>query len=802
MSKRALLLGFLGALFLCGFTFFNDMVIRGSFLVGSFLPFSILGTLMLFVLFVNPLLGRVSRRLVLTGRELAVVTGLSLFVCFIPGRGLMHHFTNVLMMPHHFVRTDQSWRSDDVRLHLDKVSDWRLLTSRLREGAPEGTALSLLRAHLPAELVAEATSGGEVPSVPVQGRLIAALNALIENGELWEPASRLELPTYARHLLRRGERMTDAERSSVVRALVDVALEGAVKPRHPSMVDLVSPMMLAEPWLDARALDGFVSGVGEGEKDISLTRDIPWVAWRTPLLFWLPVILFMCLAGVGLSLVLHRQWASHEHLPYPTVELTRMLLPEEGRASCTLFRSKLFWVGLVPIFLIYMNNFACVWWPEYMIPVQLRLYFGPFVKLVPTYYRSGIGWWTIFNPLLIFTVIGFAYFLPKDVSLSLGLAPFIFGYVTGTLNSYGVALGPAMTRPSIHTFCYGGAYVAMFLVILYTGRRYYGSVLRRRLGIRRGGDPVEPFAVWGARAMLLGIAGFVVATTMAGLDVPVAILYILALLAILTVVSRLCAEAGVYYLHTNLFPCALLWGFLGEGSLGAQQLLILGMLSCVLFVDPRECFMPYVVESLQLNDRTQGRRLGRLATLGLVAIVLGLLVAIPCTLYFQYKNGAITVGDGWTLYSPPRMAIASNLQLRKTMEAQGSLPLLDNQSLTERISSIRPVPEAMVAFAVTFGLVILFTVCRQRLTWWPLHPVMFLTLATYQSTLMAVSFLIGFAIKHLVTKFGGGKLYQELKPLMCGLICGEFLAGILAMVISVIYYFVTGEPPKPFSIQR
>ena len=128
MSKRALLLGFLGALFLCGFTFFNDMVIRGSFLVGRFLPFSILGTLMLFVLFVNPLLGRVSRRLVLTGRELAVVTGLSLFVCFIPGRGLMHHFTNVLMMPHHFVRTDQSWRSDDVRLHLDKVTDWRLLT--------------------------------------------------------------------------------------------------------------------------------------------------------------------------------------------------------------------------------------------------------------------------------------------------------------------------------------------------------------------------------------------------------------------------------------------------------------------------------------------------------------------------------------------------------------------------------------------------------------------------------------------------------------------------------------------------
>lgn len=800
MTKRALLLGFISVVVLCGFTFFNDMVIRSSFLVGNFLPFSILGTLMVVVMVVNPLLGRIRRSLALTGGELALVMGITLFVCFIPGRGLMHHFSLVLMMPHQYVRTNQSWRGGEVYLKLDQITDWGVVSRRLRSA--EGVAVRQVLDGLAADVRGE-LQATEAPEVSLQTRLLADLNRLIETGALSEAARKVpqELPMYTRHYLEHGEMMTEEEGRGVTRAVIDVALEGGIKPRRPSAVDLVPPVMLAEPRLVENALDGFVSGVGEGEKEISLWRDIPWGAWRGTLMFWLPLIVCMCVAGIGLSLVLHRQWSQHEHLPYPTIELTRMLLPKAGETTSSLFRNRLFWVGALPIFLIYMNNCAYVWWPEYVIPVELRLRLGPFVRLFPTYYRSGIDWWSIFNPLLVFTVIGFAYFLPKDVSLSLGIAPFVFGYITGTLNSYGVALGPAMSRPTVHTFCYAGSYVAMFLVILYTGRRYYGSVLRRCLGIRRGGDPVEPHAVWGARAMVLGIVGFVAATQMAGLQLPVGLLYIVGLLLILTVVSRLCAEAGVYFLHTNLFPCALLWGFFGEGALGTHQLLVLGILSCVLFVDPRECFMPYAVESLRLNEKGV-KRLERLATVGVAAIVIGLAVALPATLYFQYKNGAVKVGDGWTLYSPPCMAINSNLNLRKTLEAQGALPLVDGRSFTERLGEARPVPEAMVAFAVTFALVMLFTVCRQRLPWWPLHPVMFLTLATWQSSYTAVSFFIGFVIKYLVTKFGGGKLYQDLKPLMAGIVCGEFLAGLAAILIGIVYYFVTGEPPKPFAIHR
>ena len=41
MTRRAFILGLVGAALVCGVTFYNDMVIRGSFLVGCYLPNSV-----------------------------------------------------------------------------------------------------------------------------------------------------------------------------------------------------------------------------------------------------------------------------------------------------------------------------------------------------------------------------------------------------------------------------------------------------------------------------------------------------------------------------------------------------------------------------------------------------------------------------------------------------------------------------------------------------------------------------------------------------------------------------------------
>jgi hypothetical protein len=96
--------------------------------------------------------------------------------------------------------------------------------------------------------------------------------------------------------------------------------------------------------------------------------------------------------------------------------------------------------------------------------------------------------------------------------------------------------------------------------------------------------------------------------------------------------------------------------------------------------------------------------------------------------------------------------------------------------------------------------VILFTVLRRRFAWWPLHPVMFLVLYSWQSTVLAFSFLLGWLIKRSVAKYGGSRGTQKLKALMIGLIAGDMLAGVIAMIIGFLYYRITGRPPIAYRI--
>jgi hypothetical protein len=50
-----------------------------------------------------------------------------------------------------------------------------------------------------------------------------------------------------------------------------------------------------------------------------------------------------------------------------------------------------------------------------------------------------------------------------------------------------------------------------------------------------------------------------------------------------------------------------------------------------------------------------------------------------------------------------------------------------------------------------------------------------------------------FLLKFLITKYGGGKMYQRCKPMMIGLIAGTLAAQFVPMVVGTIYYFITGK---------
>jgi len=812
-------LGLLAAVVICAITFFNDMVMKGTSLIGNYLPVAVFGGLLLFVLLANPLLGLIHKRLRLRGREVAVAVAIALFACYIPGRGLMHYFSTALMMPHHIGQNAADWQGGPAQIERDDVRDWPVLAAKLRtetkqQGKPLAEAAERLDPKLRARLSDALEAGAD--SSEDKGAIVESLNALLKDKDLArsDPPPEVVIPDYV-DLLRERAAEADAEEEAqkpdaerkpnafsdkdvakLNRGLLEVWVGESLRRRRPSYFDEIPPRMLADISSDPEEVPKkFVGGLAEGDERISL-NEIPWHVWTRTLLFWVPLVLTVSIVSIALAVIVHRQWSSHEHLPYPTIEFARSLLPDEGGGLSSVFRNRLFWIGAIPVLLIHLNNYVYVWRPDIFIQVKTSFNFTPMLKLFTTFARGGGG--AVASPTIYLVPLGIAYFLASDVSFSLGIGTYLFFYVSGILTGYGVALSGGMWDTSDRASLHAGAYFGLFVCLLYTGRYYYLSTLRRGLFLPARGE-VEPHVVWAARVFFVFAALFVVQLIAVGVDWQMALLYLLALLVIYVVISRLLAEAGVFFIHAYFLPCAVLWGALGAEAAGPTQLLLLGLVSALLAIDPREAMMPFALSSLKLADDAKAR-LGRVARWGVVALVLGFAVAIPATLYWQYQRGAAQTGDGWTLNAVPWSTFVSRQAVRNKLEGQGRMRTAEAISGWERFSSASPERRAVVAFGITFGGVLLFAFLRRRFAWWPLHPILFVLLGTYQSNTLAFSFLLGWLVKVLVAKYGGSKIYVRLKPLMIGLIAGEILAAVIPVVVGAVYYFVTGEPPKSFRV--
>src|SRR5690606_38187367 len=113
-----------------------------------------------------------------------------------------------------------------------------------------------------------------------------------------------------------------------------------------------------------------------------------------------------------------------------------------------------------------------------------------------------------------------------------------------------------------------------------------------------------------------------------------------------------------------------------------------------------------------------------------------------------------------------------------------------NDGLTS-LSSLRPASDTMMWIGLGVALILITALARLRLPWWPIHPVLFLVWGTMPASRLAISFLIGWAIKLLVVRTGGAKAYHQLMPLMIGVIAGELLIALFWIVVGATYYAST-----------
>jgi hypothetical protein len=673
MSWRALLLGFVFVAFLAGFTYFNDFVLKQTFLIGTQVPIIVYGGLVLFIVTINPILSRFGVDVALRGRELAVILGLATVACAIPSSGLMRYFPHALMMPHYEAQTQA------------------------------GGAGERLLAHVP-------------------------------------------------------ERM------------------------------------LADPSAHPDALPGVLQGLAVGGQTISW-RQVPWEAWTATLSLWLPLLLVFWAGLIGLALVLHTQWSKHEHLPYPIARIAHEVLPVYGEKRHSIFANKWFWVAFGVVLAIHFNNFLVTHFPQ-LIRIRLGLNLEPVMNVFDWRFRGPAQMSTTLNFTFYFSAIGIAFFLPRQISLSIGLAPFIYGLIAGTFGLYGVQIAGGGAYAPRNLFG-AGAYVGIFLTLLYTGRHFYREVAVSALGLRRSREvPAE--AVWGLRVFVVCFVASVAWFSAAGLPWPVTLLVLGLVLITYVVMSRIFAETGMFIVQPAHSAGALLVSFFGAQAVGPDVMMMVGLLYCVFMADPRETLMPYVVNAFKLLEH---RRLspGKFAPWSVLALVVALAIAVPVSLYWIYDGGSRN-------YQPVSVWIALNRifpeanQVQQRLEGQGALERSLETTGWAVLREIRPHGPGVFAFLLGVGVVTLFGFLRLRVPGWPLHPVIFAVWIAWGTQVFAMSFLTGWLLKSLVSKYGGEGGVNRLKPAMVGLVVGEFLGAIVPVLINWGYYWHTGEAPPRFIV--
>ena len=785
MTIRAVILGGVLALFIACATYFNDFVMKQTLLIGSFLPVSVFGLLVVMVIGVNPLLHRAGWPL--RPAEFAVIAAMALAACAFPGANFCRYFTTMAAMPAHHVQRRPAWQAHGVmsylpggshRLAPGQVRDWDGLAAAVRVAHEAGDPMGELYALAPPDerrlWDAAATTPPVSPSLALQ--LTGAINrVMVSEAFVGEPG------------------LADEARERAGRAkLMALAPQWIIPPPRGEHVLVTGDRLRSEvtgPLVTGAADDGL----------IALDR-VPWRTWWPTIGLWAGSALLLGGAALCFAVIVHPQWSQRELLAYPIArflaELTRL---GEGGGLPAVARSRLFWLGVSLPVVIHLLNGLHVWFPE--VPqIQLRFDLGPLRTLFPNAARSAQSGY-VFTPTIILTAVAFAWFLDRQVSLTIGISTYIFVAVGGFFIANGYAMEYDKFTPNKMNMIRFGAFVGLALMILYTGRQYYADVVRGGLGL--GTHHTTPrSAVW---AMRLG-AGFTAAAMgllwTSGMS-PVMTLLLVGTLGLIWIgMTRIVCETGMFLMAGPFLPLGIWPGLIGEEAMGPTQIILMGVAGFILVGDPKEALMPFVATGLKAADR-DGVRPGRVAPLLGVAAAGAMAVSLAVTLGLQYQHGANT-SDGYAYEAMPSRPFADAARYAASALTVGELaPTVDGYDGDGDLGRLRRLAGEPTAWAwMGLGLVLVVTVAvaRLRLPWWPIHPLLFLVWGTWGVGNLAFSFLLGWLLKTSVVRTGGLRMASSLAPLMIGVIAGELVAALGWQITGAWYYFATGLPPERYVI--
>ena len=633
MSLRAVAIALSLVVLICGFGYFSQHVAGLPSMIGGAMPLVVFATIVIIALAVNPVAAGCGLRPFGPG-ELALILAIGVSVCGYTGASYLRYLASAVTLPAYTAQTRPHWQSSAVLAyvpgHLGEV--------------PHGHVLD------PHELARRVVAAEDAQAPADAPEPVAAA--------LWRVASSGDRLAW-RQVHQARPASTDDARAEVARllnrALADPAFAGDLAPEHPDRLAvgrrwlqqglgevLLPPprgrgVLLNEGRYDDRLIGGVLFGQGTGQA-VS-PAEVPWRAWWPVLRLWGGLMLLMMLIAICLCVIVRRQWAEHERLAFPLVRFTELITTRDEH--CSLPRvaySPLFALGFAMV-LVHLLNALHDWFPR-LPHVPLRLDFSPLRVLFP---NASAAWAStgVFEPMIYPTVIAFAFFLPRAVSLTFGITTVVYLIFASQLIAHGVGLGggAGVGQAPFHQLMNFGAMLGMCAALLYTGRRYYLGVARRAMWPASRADPA-PSAVWAFRMLMLLIPLAILHLVNSGLSPLFASLGVGVVLLLWLVNARLVSETGMLRFGNTLVPVTFATALFGIEGVGPTYIIILTMIGVLLATDLWESPMAYIITGLQASKRAAVRTGVVVGAIG-VAAILGLALALVASLAVQHGHGVL-----------------------------------------------------------------------------------------------------------------------------------------------------------------
>jgi hypothetical protein len=492
-------------------------------------------------------------------------------------------------------------------------------------------------------------------------------------------------------------------------------------------------------------------------------HSIPWAAWVVPLLTWGVFIVAMLAMLLAMARLVVDQWRDNERLPFPIVQVQMALVeePSPGRSLNALLRSRGLWIGLLSIFLIHLLTGLNAYFPSYAPKVPLGYNFEaifadePWIHLESRVKASAVS----------FMIVGATFFIRSRVSFSLW-AMFLIVAVFKAAQRMMIGDAPDTAFADQHL----GGSIVFVAGMFWIGRSYWARVIRNAFG--RGTDSRYRFSFWTVVVSILVMVGWL---AVVGVQVWVAATIVLFILVAHLVVSRVLAETGLPTFRSGL-SMSQVFTNLPIGWFGGRDIYFSSVFTILGPVSTRDGMMGHALHG-QVICKEAGVPSGERRWIGLAAawaLLLGVVVAVGSTLYCQYSYDTPTTDK----VSPQRNYFGADYVPRRDMG--NHLKAFDS-------GRFPPTPsDTALNLGIGAGIVGFLQFASLRWAAWPFLPVGYI--ATYGAFLGNAWFsvFLGWLAKVVVVRFGGGRVFEQAKPLFIGLIIGETLAAALWLIVNAI----------------